>query len=56
MNNNTKKALQEFAEAVTQLAVSVSSVCGTNVLTEVARATEKLQKALDKDETMPEVN
>jgi hypothetical protein len=55
MNNNTKIALQEFAQAVIELTIAVSSVCGTDTAKEVVTASAKLQDALAQDETILDV-
>lgn len=52
MNGNTRQAFQDFISSVETLAHSVSSVAGTDAVTEVFRECDNLRTQLDKDETI----
>ncbi len=53
MNKNTKKALQEFTDAVADLAGSVVREIGVKAAGDIISACAKLRQTLENDETLP---
>lgn len=52
MNSNTKEALKEFADAVSDLAMAASSFIGTDATETIVNKVSNLISAIDHDETL----
>lgn len=53
MNENTKEALKQFANAVEALALGTVHMIGVDAAGQIINRAEELKTALDKDETLP---
>ena len=53
MNENSKKALQEFSDAVAELAGAVVREIGVKTAGDIISACAKLKQTLENDETLP---
>ena len=53
MNENSKKALQEFTDAVAELAAGVIHMIGVESAGEIISKCAKLKQTLENDETLP---
>jgi hypothetical protein len=53
MNENSKKALQEFTDAVSELAAGLVREIGVKAAGDIFSACAKLKQTLESDETLP---